>query len=245
VGDITLDWRGRVLSGQRTKARGMKSRRGQPDDSCVAPSPRLAKVGQSATSEPSLQADSLGSWRRWLKAHHASERIVWLVFAKGAAGKGCLSYDDALDEALCWGWIDSIVRRIDDLSYARKFTPRTNPAKWSSANIDRMRRLLAEGRVQHAGRAVVSEQVMQQMLCVAATRRAPAMTSLAMPAMSLELRRALDDNPQAKTFFESFAPSYRRNYLRWVAEAKRPETRERRANEAVRLLAKGEKSFLK
>jgi uncharacterized protein YdeI (YjbR/CyaY-like superfamily) len=190
---------------------------------------------------PSFHAPDLPTWRRWLEAHHASDRIVWLIFDKRATGGRCISYGDALDEALCWGWIDSIVRRIDDVSYARKFTRRTSASKWSSTNIGRMKRLLAEGRVQPAGRAAVSEHVMQEILGRGRERK-PARMITSAPE---ELERALARNPRARTFFESLAPSYRRNYVRWVAEAKQAKTRERRAREAARLLAEGRKVLLK
>ncbi|MBN2494530.1 MAG: YdeI/OmpD-associated family protein [Deltaproteobacteria bacterium] len=198
-------------------------------------------TGKRSKVAPSFHATDLASWRRWLRARHASERVIWLVFDKRDTGKRCLSYGDALDEALCWGWIDGIVRRIDDRTYARKFTPRRDPSKWSAVNIERMRRLLAEGRVQPAGRAVVSQRVMGEVLQGSPARkrdRAP----LPVPP---ELERALDGCQRARAFFDSLAPSYRRNYVRWVAEAKRAETRERRVSEAVRLLASGEKVLLK
>jgi uncharacterized protein YdeI (YjbR/CyaY-like superfamily) len=138
------------------------------------------ETGSSSACEPLLHASGLVAWRRWLRAHHASERVIWLVFNKQTTSRLSLFYDDALDEALCWGWIDSIVRRIDDLTYARRFTRRTNTSKWSEVNIKRMRRLLAEGRVHPAGRAVVSEQVMRKML-QAAPERIRGETSLPVP----------------------------------------------------------------
>lgn len=203
-----------------------------------SPRPSLREAPAEANRERFHAAD-LTAWRTWLEMHHATERVVWLLFDKGNRS-GCIAYDDALDEALCWGWIDSIVRRIDDATYARKFTRRTNSAKWSHVNIVRLKRLLEAGRVQAAGRAAISEEVMRKVLgetpIEAPAKRTP------VPA---ELTRALAANAKAKAFFDSLAPSYRRNYIGWVADGKQAQTRERRAQEAARLLAQGQKGLLK
>src|SRR5262245_1894776 len=106
-----------------------------------------------------FKARSLREWRTWLKSHHASERVVWLMFPK-AKLVPTVTYGEALDEALCWGWIDSLIKRLDDAWYARKFTPRTNPAKWSAVNIGRMRSLLESGRVRPSGLAVIAPKVL-------------------------------------------------------------------------------------
>lgn len=190
---------------------------------------------------PAIRAHTLAAWRAWLKTHHSSERVVWLIFPKGATGPS-VTYNDALDEALCWGWIDSIIKRIDDTSYSRKFTPRTNAAKWSAANINRMKSLVAAGRVQIAGMAVVSPEVLERIK--GGISRVPKKPHAAFSA-SPDLDEALSRDAVAKAFFAALAPSYKRNYLGWVASAKQPETRKRRAQEAARLLAKGVKALLK
>ncbi len=190
---------------------------------------------------PSFHAADLDGWRVWLETYHSTERVVWLLFyKKGETEKRCITYDDALDEALCWGWIDSLVRRIDDVTYARKFTRRTNTSKWSVVNIHRMKRLLAEKRVRPAGLKAISEQVLRMML--SSREKKPNKTQWMVP---VELERALKTTPQAKMFFESLAPSYKRNYVAWVSTAKQAETRQRRAHEAARLLSKGQKVLLK
>src|SRR5579862_7863033 len=96
------------------------------------------------------------TWRAWLAANHSSEKEVWVVFPKKRTGQPCMSYEDSVEEALCHGWIDSIIRRIDDNSYARKFTPRTNHQNWSESNRRRVARLIAEGRMTDIGLAKVS-----------------------------------------------------------------------------------------
>jgi uncharacterized protein YdeI (YjbR/CyaY-like superfamily) len=195
----------------------------------------------TASPSPSFYAPDLTTWRRWLKAHHSTERVVWLVFRKSKSKVKCISYDDALDEALCWGWIDSIVRRIDDNTYARKFTRRINAAKWSAVNLNRLKRLQDDKRVQPAGREAVSDENMQQVLGLGPKERS------ASPALSVpkELDQALEASSQARSFFETLAPSYRRNYVGWVSAAKQTETRKRRAQEVVSLLSAGQKAVLK
>ena len=196
---------------------------------------------KASKPSPSFYAPDLATWRRWLEDHHASERVVWLVFHKKASRRKSVTYGDALDEALCWGWIDSLVRRIDEHTYARKFTPRTNTAKWSAINIARLKRLLAEHRVQPAGRAAVSDEILRETRRSAPQRSPGTATVSAAP----ELERALKANRQARSFFEALPPSHKRNYIGWVSDAKRPETRERRAREAVRLLLEGQKVLSK
>lgn len=115
----------------------------------------------AAPPSPLFFAKNLSAWRRWLRSHHQKQRHVWLVFLKGDKSADGVSFSDALDEALCWGWIDSMVRRIDDERYARKFTPRVDPEQWSDSNLERLRRLLPAGRMQPAGLAVVSKRVLR------------------------------------------------------------------------------------
>lgn len=92
-----------------------------------------------------LEVRSRQEWRKWLKEHHAATRAIWLVFHKRHTGKWTLSYDDAVEEALCYGWIDSITRRLDDARYARQFTPRNPDSRWSTINRRRYADLKARG----------------------------------------------------------------------------------------------------
>ena len=92
-------------------------------------------------------------WREWLAKNHAVTAEVWLVFYKKHTGRPCLSYDEAVEEALCFGWIDSLVKRLGEDRYARKFTPRVDSSKWSAANLERMKRLVESGRMTEIGLA--------------------------------------------------------------------------------------------
>ena len=101
----------------------------------------------------SLHVATRQAWREWLAENHAAQREVWLIFYKQHTGQPSLPYADALDEALCFGWIDSIIQKIDEERYARKFTPRANTAKWSEVNLRRVAVLIEEGRMTPAGLA--------------------------------------------------------------------------------------------
>src|SRR5450759_84417 len=90
-------------------------------------------------------------WRAWLKKHHSNTQVVWLVYYKKGSGGDRIAYDDAVEEALCFGWIDSIIQRIDDEKYPKKFTPRRNNNKWSISSMRRMRKLISEKRMTPAG----------------------------------------------------------------------------------------------
>ena len=98
-----------------------------------------------------LLVRTLDQWRDWLAKHHASESEVWLIFHKRHTGVASIDYKDALDEALCFGWVDSLVKRLDDRRYARKFTPRRADSRWSAVNRKRYAELKAEGRLKPPG----------------------------------------------------------------------------------------------
>ena len=174
------------------------------------------------------------AWRTWLARSHATEPGVWLVFYKGHTGNRSIDYDAAVEEALCYGWIDSIIRRLDDERYARKFTPRTSTGHWSAINLERVRRLKASGKMTRAGFAKLEKGVKPH---VPLTQR-----RLAIPPF---FRDALARNATARANFEALAPSYRRHYVAWVATAKKQETRARRMREAISLLARNRKLGLK
>jgi uncharacterized protein YdeI (YjbR/CyaY-like superfamily) len=180
-----------------------------------------------------LDARDCEQWRKWLASHHDSESEVWLVFYKRQTGRPSIAYDDAVNEALCFGWIDSLVKRLDDDRYARKFTPRKPGSRWSAANRKRFAQLEASGRLTPAG-----------------LKRGPTDRSYDAPPPSLSkvpqyVEQALRSRPAAWNYFESLAPSYRRLYIAWIDSAKRQETKTRRLQEAIGLLAAGKKLGLK
>ena len=180
-----------------------------------------------------LEVQSRSQWRKWLQEHHGSVSVIWLVFHRRTTREESISYDDAVEEALCFGWIDSIVKRLDDDRYARKFTPRKPDSKWSTINRRRYADLDARG-----------------LLAAPGLERAPTSRSGDAPRPSLSvlppyIEKQLKANPRVWSFFEQLAPSCRRAYLAWIDSAKREETKEKRLREAVGLLARGKKLGLK
>jgi len=182
-----------------------------------------------------FDAGTRARWRKWLDANHASASDIWLVFYKRHTGRQSFGYLDALDEALCYGWIDSLVKRMDDDRFARKFTPRRPGSKWSAINRKRYAALEVAGRVAPAGRARSPKG--------AAIARPPKQTVPAkLPAY---IAKAIKGVPKAWDYFTTLAPSHQRHYVGWIHMAKRDETRKRRLKEAIELLTKKQKLGLK
>ena len=179
-----------------------------------------------------LEVRSHAEWRRWLKANHASSAGVWLVFRKGETRRNDLSYEDSVREALCFGWVDSLIKRLDDERYARKFTPRKPTSKWSDINRKRWAELNEAGLIAPAGIAAAPTN----------KRYAPRPKIPELPAY---IARALKNNADAWRFFRELTPTQRRNFVVWIHMAKRPETREKRIRESIALLAAGKKLGLK
>jgi uncharacterized protein YdeI (YjbR/CyaY-like superfamily) len=183
---------------------------------------------------PTTRAD----WRSWLAANHDRETEIWLVYNKRHTGEPRVEYDDAVEEALCFGWIDSIVRTIDADRYAQKFTPRKAKSKWSASNRERFARMVREGKMTPAGMAKAPPPEEDPVAEMAPAKRAG-------DAVPGYIEEALRANGAAWTNFSNLAPSYRRLYVGWVEDAKKEETRRKRLAEAVRLLEQGKKLGLK
>ena len=179
-----------------------------------------------------LRVSSRPQWRAWLEKHHASSPGVWFVFYKAHTGVKSLPYEDTVREALCFGWIDSLVKRLDDDRYALKITPRQPASKWSPLNRKRWAELEAAGLLTSAG------------LTAAPTARSYAPPPV-IPELPVYVAKALKAHAKAWAFFRGLAPTYRRDFVVWIHTAKRPETRERRIRESIRLLAAGKKLGLK
>jgi len=180
----------------------------------------------------SLTVTTRAAWRAWLEEHHATEREVWLIFYKQSSRQPSLDYGDARDEALCFGWIDSIIQKIDAERYARKFTQRANTEKWSEVNLRRMAVLIAEGRMTPAGLAKLGS----------AQPIAPSTPRAALKPLEIppEVEQTLRAHPQAWENFCKLPPSHRKRYLGWALDAKREETRQKRLREVIEVLEKGE-----
>ena len=179
-----------------------------------------------------LKLTSRRQWRAWLTKNHTSSPGVWLVFYKAHTGVKSIPYEDMVREALCFGWIDSLIRRLDDDRYAIKVTPRQPTSKWSQINRKRWTALKADGLLTSAG------------VAAAPTNNAYAPRPV-IPDLPVYLAKALRANSRAWKFFRELAPTYRRDFVVWIHTAKRPETRARRIRESISLLAAGKKLGLK
>jgi len=182
----------------------------------------------------SLYFKTVDEWRTWLRRNHDKEKGVWLIFYKKNTGKPSLDYESAVEEALCFGWIDSIIKKLDESRFARKFTPRKDRSKWSPSNMKRVEKLIASGRMAPAGLARVI-----------AAQENGMWDKPDRPEVRFELpedfRLALSKDARAGEYFEQLAPSYQKQFISWVSVAKQQETRVKRIRESIRLLAKGEK----
>ena len=173
------------------------------------------KITKSCT--PRNQKD----WHKWLEKNHNRESEVWLVYFKPASGKFNLDYESSVEEALCFGWIDSIIQKIDENSYARKFNPRRLNSQWSETNKRRVLKVIRDGRMMEAGLAKVTFDVEDVQVSQPKAKR---------PAVEMpeSIERALRSNAQAWETFQKISPSLKRNYILWLSNAKKSATFEKR-----------------
>ena len=171
------------------------------------------------------------AFRAWLKKHHATSPGIWLVYYKKGSGTPSVTYREALDEALCFGWIDSRVNAIDDERYRQIFTPRRPKSVWSRINKGHIERLISEGRMTPAGQAAIDAAKAD-----GSWHSLDDIEDLTAPP---EFLRALRRNKPAMARFEAMSPASRKLFIGWVATAKRDETREKRIAESVAHIAAG------
>ena len=186
-----------------------------------------------------IEVKNRALWRAWLAANHDKDTEVWLVYYKKKTGKTCVEYGASVEEALCFGWVDSLIKKLDDSKYARKFTPRKVGSQWSPSNKKRVRMLIKEGLMTEPGLQKVE----------AAKRAGNWDDSAQKPKLTFEMpvdfAEALRKESRAEEEFSKLAPTYQKQYLGWIEVAKRAETREKRIKESIRLLAEGKKLGLK
>ena len=178
---------------------------------------------------PDFEPADRAGWRKWLRANHATSRGVWLVFLKGADRQ--LTYAESVEEALCFGWIDSTMRPIDERRYRQMFTPRKPKSSWSALNKRRIEALVASGRMAAPGQAKID-----------AAKKDGSWTQIdAVEAMVIppDLARAFARNKKAQAFFDRSAPSSRKGALHWINNVKSPELRAERIAHVVSQAAKG------
>lgn len=181
-----------------------------------------------------LALNSREQWHDWLEAHHALEKEVWLVHFKKHTGKTGFTYEDAVQEALCFGWIDGILKRIDDQKYALRYSPRKSKSIWSESNRIRVEQLIKEGKMTEAGMIKIRDAKANGEWDKSIERE----KNLSFPE---DLARALSGNKEALKNFEIYSPSLKKRLIWWITEAKREETRRKRIEKVVDLAEADEK----
>ena len=178
-----------------------------------------------------VTAPDRATWRAWLLANHATKPGVLLVMARRRGSAECVAYDEAVEEALCFGWIDGRQVPQDAAMIRQHFAPRRLGGTWARSNKERVARLEREGRMTEAGRRVIAAAMADGSW--AALDEIDALT------VPEDLAAALEGNPEAAVRFAGFSPSVRRGYLWWIKSAKRPATRQQRLEDTVWLAAQG------
>ncbi|CAN5256140.1 YdeI family protein [soil metagenome] len=189
---------------------------------------------ESKQGLPIIPFSSPSDWKAWLEEHHALSEGLWLKLAKKGSGVDSVTYGEALDVALCYGWIDSQKAGLDVRFYLQRFTPRRGRSKWSKINRDKATELIERGEMKPTGLREVE-------LAKADGRWEAAYASQSKATVPDDLQRELDANPAAKTFFADLDSANRYAILYRIEEAKRPETRRRRIAKYIGMLERGEK----
>jgi uncharacterized protein YdeI (YjbR/CyaY-like superfamily) len=184
-----------------------------------------------ADGVPTFHAKNGVAWRKWLEENHAQASSVWLIIYRKGSDIPSVYYDEAVDEALCFGWIDSKPNQRDDESYYQFFSKRNPKSNWSRVNKNKVAKLIAENRMAPAGLAMV--EVAQQSGSWTALDE---VENLVVPPV---LQKSFDENRPAFDYWNAFPPSARRGILEWILNAKRPETRQKRIDETVSMAAQG------
>ena len=183
---------------------------------------------------PTIPFASAGEWEAWLDENHESAGGVWIKMAKKASGIESVRHDEAVDVALCFGWIDGQRVGLDDTHFLQRFTPRRPRSRWSRINVEKVERMTAEGRMRPAGLAEVERAQADGRWDAAYEGQRASM-------VPDDLRRELDVRPRAKEFFETSGSQNRYAIIYGLGDAKRPETRARRLERFVAMLERGEK----
>ena len=181
-----------------------------------------------------VQPDSVQEWREWLAAHHTRRTGVWLVTWRAGSGGAQIGYDESVEQALCFGWIDSTGRTLDDRRTMLWFAPRKARSGWARSNKERIERLTAAGLMEPAGLALVEAAKADGSWTLL-----DAVEDLVVPD---DLGAALDAVPPARAHFEAFPRSVRRSILEWIVQARRPETRARRVAETAERASRNERA---
>ena len=166
-------------------------------------------------------------WRKWLEENHLKITEIWLIHYKKASNKISISHDDAVEEALCFGWIDSTLKKIDEERYILRYTPRKNKSVWSKINKEKAERMISQGKMTQAGLEKINLAKKNDLWKKAYTNKKR-------DKIPYDLKESLQSDKIAWKNFQNFANSYRNIYIGWVKNAKTNETRTKRINEVVK-----------
>ncbi len=165
-------------------------------------------------------------WRNWLEKNHDKEKEIWIIYYKKHTGNHSVPYNDAVEEALCFGWIDGIVKKLDEERYVQRYSPRNPKSLWSETNIKRVKKMVKEGKMTSVGLKLYKDAMKSRQI-------APTLSATVPP----DLIKALMKNKKAWGNFKKFPPSTKLMFTYWVKTAKTKETREKRIKRAVELSA--------
>lgn len=170
------------------------------------------------------------SWRAWLEKHHAIAKEAWVLFCKKRVQKRSLKYEEAVEEALCFGWIDGMLRRIDDRKHILRFSPRKMGSLWAPSNIARARKLIREKKMAEAGLRLFRGAKLEAQTAPTVQTAMQKSGRIVIPS---DLRRAFAARPKALMHFQNYPPSFRLLAIHWITSAKKVETRIRRVRDVV------------
>lgn len=173
---------------------------------------------------------SRSEWRQWLQENHTQKGGIRLIIAKKGSGLPSLTVAEAVEEALCFGWIDSVANKVDDRCFKIFFSPRNPKSKWSKINKDRVKKLTKLGLIAPAGKKMIA--------LAKKTGTWDALNEVDQLILPKDLKAAFSKNKKAARFFDSFPPSTKRGILEWILNAKQPETRIKRIKETIELAEK-------
>ncbi|MGA1872886.1 MAG: YdeI/OmpD-associated family protein [Thermoplasmatota archaeon] len=173
-------------------------------------------------------------WRKWLSENGSGKREIWLILLKKHVEKECITYEEAVEEAICFGWIDGILKRIDDEKHTIRFSPRRKGSYWSGSNLERVRRMTDQGRMTEAGSRIYEARDPSKEYPTVKYRG----DGVDIPE---HFAKELKSHPPAWDLFMAMAPSHRNQYIGWIETAKKKETRLRRAKKAVEMIKAGMK----
>ena len=173
-------------------------------------------------------------WRKWLEKNYDIKKEIWLIYYKKNTNKPTIPYNGAVEEALCFGWIDNIVKSIDDEKYVQRYTPRNLKSIWSKNNINRVKKMIGEGKMTKAGLLKYEHGMKNNLIAPTAKEKI---------FIAKDLKNMLKNEIKAEENFNNLAKSIKIMYVHWINSAKKDETRKRRIIKAINLLKENKKPW--